>query len=177
MDLLNSLLILKPVNVLRMKSSFRIAKNVLKELQEKEKTETKKILEYRDKLLKPVKDFFDSLYDYQSLLKPLVVKILLEDENQTIKDKAEEYLFLQFFDVSKEKALTFFHDTLVTKEMLLKACEEFEIMFGVVTSNLSEEVIQKEKEILAKIKVKKLSQKQNDKSQLNKSPAQKRRHG
>lgn len=193
MDLLNKLLILKPVNILRMKSSYKTASDILKTINEQREKiknailttkntnayvnnyenvkeneiETTKLLdnqvinaltkeeviEKRDKLLKPVESFFINLYDYQNLLKPLVVKILIGDD--LIKDKTNDYLFLQFFDVPKKEANTFFKNTLVTEEKLEQACKEFDILFGVVTVSLSDDVIKKEQELLEKIRARK----------------------
>ncbi len=168
MDLLNTLLAIIPMNILRMKSSYKTASKILQTIELRKtaqlnltKPETKianalnqdEIIAYRNKLLKPVEKFFANLYSHQHLLKPLVVKILIGD-NEIQNTNIEKYLFLQFFNVTKTKALTFFLDTLVTEQKLIQACEEFDILFGVVTASLSDEVIQKEQELIHLIKAK-----------------------
>ena len=174
MDLLNELLALIPMNVLRMKSSYKTAAGILKTVKSRTNAiskeikakldstpETKamdtlthnEIIAYRNKLLKPVEKFFGDLYSHQRLLKPLIVKILIGDEEIKNID-TKKYLFLQFFNVTKTKASTFFLDTLVTEQKLIQACEEFEVLFGVVTTSLSDNVIQKEQELINLIKSK-----------------------
>jgi hypothetical protein len=148
MTLLNKLLELKPVNALRLKSAYAIAKETIKNLSVPgAKVDEKGIIEYHKKILDPINSFFGNLYDYQELLSPLVVKIFETTKYVKNKEELNKTLMIQFFFAPKEKASTYFYDALKTKEDILKVCEEFEVLFGVVNANMTDEVKKKAAEL------------------------------
>lgn len=149
MKLLNMLFEKKPAIVLRTESAYDIAKKTLELLdnleiknkttefdEKKTEEELAFILKCKDNLLKPINKFFESIHKYSSLLKPLVEKILIQ--NNLKCDKENPSFILNFFDVDANKASSFFEEVLIDKDSIIKACKEFLILFSTVNNNISE---------------------------------------
>jgi hypothetical protein len=159
MNVLNRFLLIIPINALRLEKAYADAEKALKYFSDQNTATTKSlspeeelkmVLEFRDKLLKPIASFFSNLYKHQFLLKPLVEEIFKVTKFATTKEELNKAIMIQFFNVDEKTAQTYFNDIMSTKEMFLKTCKEFEVLFGVVNVSLSNDVIKKVTELKQK---------------------------
>jgi len=93
----------------------------------------KVVEKFKGILVDPVKQFFTLVYDYKTLLHPIIKESL---NRSTIA--FEGSTFCNFLQTSKDKAATFFTDMVNTKDDLLSACQEFVVLFGDLEATMPE---------------------------------------
>ncbi len=160
MILLSDVLKDHPEGVVRMTLASNTIIKVLKDLESnKNPTNDQKIITGQiQSVLKPVRQFFDIIYDYGSIIRPLIleslfgIKIESTTEAHKVSTQYEDKCLLLGFLNAKNNRNTFFEDRVKTKEELHKTCIEFLQFFKDLNVSLSEPAIKAYKELMASIR-------------------------
>lgn len=119
---------------------------------EKQEALYKKVVaKFKGIILDPIKEFFMLVYDYKSLLKPVI--------EESLGTSFKGSIFYKFLGAPSDQVATFFDYTVNTKDELIAACQEFAILFGDLEATMPEafesgrqwlEALRKEQEQAAK---------------------------
>jgi len=77
-------------------------------------------------IINPIKQFFILVYDYKSLLKPLLEESLSDGRVAGF----QQSILYKFLGAPRDLAPTFFEDNVQTKDELIAACKQFIVLFG-----------------------------------------------
>lgn len=105
------------------------------------------VTKYLETMLKPVKEFFDIITAYSSLIEPLVKESLLEHRNI----KTEDSILINFLN-SKKDIITFCAQDITTIDKLSILCREILDFFHDLNESVSEQTQTAYKTLLEHIK-------------------------
>ncbi|MBY0354012.1 hypothetical protein K2W90_06645 [Candidatus Babeliales bacterium] len=149
-----------PMGLLKINFAQRDIAKVIKSIDGIEfrtpQAETEKAFvdKHLETMLKPVKEFFDIITAYSSLVEPLVKESIIQHRNI----KAEESILIDFLH-SKKDIVTFCAQDITSVPKLHKLCEEILAFFKDINESVSDQTHVAYKTLVEQIKNKQKTQK------------------